>query len=97
MQDPKLQDLSNPLLCKNVIQPKKKPLTDDDNIKGTRAKKKDNGLVENEKKDYVVCHVSFQPTGGTNITSVNALSNMELYVHEGSKGKGKTKGLGGLR
>ena len=68
---------------KNVIQPKKKPSTDDDNAKGKRATQKDYELmelVENEKKDCVVCHVSFQSTGGTNITSVNALSNVELYV-----------------
>jgi hypothetical protein len=26
----------------------------------------------NDKKDYVLCHVSFQSTGGTNISMVNA-------------------------
>jgi hypothetical protein len=85
---------------KNGIQPKKKPSTDNDNAKGKRAKQKNNELmelVENENKDYVVCHVSFQSTGGTNITSVNALSNVELFVHERNKGREKTKGLGGLR
>jgi hypothetical protein len=27
-----------------------------------------------DKKDYILCHVSFQSTGGTNISTVNALS-----------------------
>jgi hypothetical protein len=26
-----------------------------------------------DKKDYFLCHVSFQSTGGTNISMVNAL------------------------
>ena len=30
----------------------------------------------NDKKDYVLCHVSFQSTGGTNISMVNALSDL---------------------
>ncbi len=32
----------------------------------------------NDKKDYVFCHVSFQPTAGTNISMVNALSLVDL-------------------
>ncbi len=30
--------------------------------------------TEKDKKDYTLCHVSFQSTGGTNISTVNALS-----------------------
>jgi hypothetical protein len=79
---------------KNFIQPEKKPSTDEDNTKGKRVKQKEDDLmelVEMEKKDYVVCHVSFQSTGGTNITSVNALSNVELFVHDRNKGRGENK------
>jgi hypothetical protein len=38
-------------------------------------KDKDSG-----KHDYTLTHVSFQSTGGTNISSVNALSSVGLYV-----------------
>ncbi len=34
----------------------------------------------NDKKDYVLCHVSFQSTVGTNIYMVNALLLVDLYV-----------------
>ncbi len=43
------------------------------------VKHQDSGTV-NDKKDYVLCHVSFQSTGGTNISTVNALSLVDLYV-----------------
>ncbi len=43
----------------------------------------------NDKKDYVLCHVSFQSTGGTNISTVNALSLVDLYVQDRSKGRGQ--------
>ncbi len=79
------------------MQPKKKPSTDKYNAKGKKAKQKDYELmelVEKEKKDYVFCHVSFQSTGGTNIKSVNALSNVELCVRERNKGREKQKDLG---
>jgi hypothetical protein len=33
-------------------------------------------------KDYVLTHASFQSTGGTNISLVNALSTVDLYVRE---------------
>ncbi len=65
---------------KNVIQPRTKASNDDDDVQGTRAStKKDNEPVEER-----LCDLSciFQSTGGTNITSVNALSLVELYVHE---------------
>ena len=32
----------------------------------------------NDKKDYVLCHVSFQSTGGTNISTFNALTMVDL-------------------
>jgi hypothetical protein len=44
----------------------------------------------------VICHVLFQSTGGTNITSVNALSLVELYKHEQHKGRGNQKGTWGI-
>ncbi len=34
----------------------------------------------NEKKDYILCHVSFQSTGGTNISTVSSLLLVDLYV-----------------
>ncbi len=40
-----------------------------------------------EKKDYVLCHVSFQSTGGANISTVNALSSVDLYVRDCSKSR----------
>ncbi len=50
-----------------------------------------------EKNGYVLWHVSFQLTGGTHISSVNALSSVELYVWEGRKGRGIQKRKWGLR
>ena len=43
------------------------------------------------RKPYTVAHVTFQSTGGTNITCVNALSELKLFVRERSKGQGDTK------
>ena len=43
------------------------------------------------RKPYTVAHVTFQSTGGTNITCVNALSQLKLFVRERSKGQGETK------
>ncbi len=89
----KVARFEQPLIAvKSVIQPRKKASNDDDDVQGTRASsKKDNELVADKKKYYVICHVSFQSTGGTNITSVNALSLVELYVHEQNKGSGNQK------
>ncbi len=50
----------------------------------------------NDKKDYVLCHVSFQSTGGTNISTVNALSLVILYVQDCSKGRGQQKRTRGV-
>ncbi len=89
----KVARFGQPIIAfQNVIQPRKKASNDDDDVHGTRMlTKKDNEPVADEKKDYVICHVSFQFTGETNITSVNALSLVELYVHEQNKGRGNQK------
>jgi hypothetical protein len=94
----KVARFEQPLIAvKNVIQPRKKALNDDDDVQGTRAStKKDNAPVADEKKDYVICHVSFQSTGGTIIESVNALSSVELYEHEQNKGRGNQKRTWGI-
>jgi hypothetical protein len=49
-----------------------------------------------DKKDYVLCHVSFQSTGGTNISTDNALSLVDLYVRDCSKGRGHQKRTWGI-
>jgi hypothetical protein len=49
-----------------------------------------------DKKDYVLCHVSFQSTRGTNISMVNALLLVGLYVHDRSKGRGQQKRTWGI-
>ncbi len=76
----KVARFEQPIIAvKNIIQPRKKASNDDGDVQWTRAStKKDNEPVADEKKDYVICHVSLQSTGGTNITSVNALSSAEL-------------------
>jgi hypothetical protein len=43
------------------------------------VKHQDSDTVTN-KMDYVLCHVSFQSTGGTNISTVNALLLVASYV-----------------
>ncbi len=50
----------------------------------------------NDKKDYVLCHVSFQSTGGTNISMVNAMLLVDLYVQDCSKGRGQQKRTWGI-
>jgi hypothetical protein len=37
----------------------------------------DSDRQSDDKKDYILCHVSFQSTGGTNIFMVNSLSAMD--------------------
>ena len=44
-----------------------------------------------DKNSYCVVHISFQSTGSTNITTVNVLGKVELYVRHREKGKGETK------
>jgi hypothetical protein len=86
----KVARFEQPIIAvKNIIQPRKKVTNDDDDVPGIRAStNKDNEPLSDKKKDYVICHVSVQSTGGTNITSVNALSLVELYVREQNKGRG---------
>jgi hypothetical protein len=50
----------------------------------------------NDKKDYALCHVSSQSTRGTNISTVNALSLVDLYVQDCSKGRGQQKRTWGI-
>jgi hypothetical protein len=50
----------------------------------------------NDKKDYVHCHVTFQSTGGTNISTVNALLLVILNVRDCSKGRGQQKRTWGI-
>jgi hypothetical protein len=49
-----------------------------------------------DKKDYVLCHVSFRSTGGTNIFTVNALSLVDVYVRDCSKGRGQQRRTWGI-
>ena len=49
-----------------------------------------------EKESYCVTHVSFQSTGSTNIQSVNALPEVQLYVREREKGRGEGKRKWGI-
>jgi hypothetical protein len=49
-----------------------------------------------DKNDYILCHVSFQSTRGTNISMVNALLLVDLYVQDCSKGRGQQKRTWGM-
>ncbi len=49
-----------------------------------------------DKENYELCHVSFQSTGGTNISMVNALSLVDLYVRKCNKGRGQQKRTWGI-
>jgi hypothetical protein len=49
-----------------------------------------------DRKDCVLCHVSFQSTRGTNISTVNALLLVDLYVRDCSKGRGQQKRTWGI-
>ena len=46
---------------------------------------------EGDAQDYRVVVVSFQSTGSTNITTVNALKKVGLYVKERTRGRGNRK------
>ncbi len=48
--------------------------------------KRPNSDTEKKSKNYILCHVSFQSTGGTNISTVNELSSVELYVRDQTHG-----------
>ena len=45
---------------------------------------------------YNIVHVSFQSTGSTNIQTVNALSEVSLYVRERNRGRGADKRVWGI-
>ncbi len=53
--------------------------------------------TDNDKKDYVLCHVSFQSTEETNISTVNALLPVDLYVRDRVRAGDSRRGHGGLR
>jgi hypothetical protein len=59
------------------------------------AKHQDSDRVT-DKNDYILCHVSFQSTGGTNISTVNALLLVDSYVQDCSKGRGQQKRTWGI-
>jgi hypothetical protein len=59
------------------------------------VKHQDSDTVTN-KKDYILCHVSLQSTGGTNISTVNALLLVDLDVHECNKDRGPQKRTWGM-
>ncbi len=52
----------------------------DKQIVAVKHVKQPDSDTEKDKKDYVLCHVLFPSTGGTNIFTVNALSLVDLYV-----------------
>jgi hypothetical protein len=43
------------------------------------------------REDYCIVHVLFQSTGSANITSVNALDKVDLYVAKRERGRGGRK------
>jgi hypothetical protein len=49
-----------------------------------------------EKKNYNLCHVSSQSTGGTNISTVNAQLLVDLHVCKCNKGRGPQKKTWGI-
>ncbi len=50
-----------------------------------------------EKKDYILYHVPFQSTGGTNISTVNALLLVDSsYVRDCNKGRRSQKRTWGI-
>ncbi len=53
-------------------------------------------VTHGKGKEYTLTHVSFQLTGGTNISSVNALSSVGLYVRERNRGRGNQKRRWGI-
>ncbi len=48
-------------------------------------------------KEYIMTHISFQLIGGTNMSSVNALSKVGPYVRECNKGRGDQKRQWGIK
>ncbi len=48
-------------------------------------------LPELLKKCYSLVHLSFQSTGSCNISSSNALNEVNVYVRKWEKGQGKQK------
>ncbi|CAJ1953548.1 unnamed protein product [Cylindrotheca closterium] len=51
---------------------------------------------DGEKKAYTRTHVSFQSTGSTNFSTVNAINSSRLYVVKKERGVGKEKRIWGV-
>jgi hypothetical protein len=58
--------------------------------------KHQNSDTVTEKMDYLLCHVSFKSSGGINISTVNALSSVDLYVNKRNKSRGPQKRTWGI-
>ena len=50
-----------------------------------------NNPPDSGKSSYSLVHVSFQSTGSCNISTVNSLSEVQLYVSERERGRGEQK------
>ncbi len=62
------------------------------------ASKQTNSDTEKKAKNYILCHVSFQSTGGTNISTVNALYFLLNYMCKTAVRAGDSRrGHGGLK
>jgi hypothetical protein len=79
-----------PVNARSKVAPFEQPI-----IAVKNVKHEDSDRVT-DKKDYVLCHVSFQSTGGTTISMVNALLSVDLYVCDCSKGRGQQKRTWGI-
>ena len=52
--------------------------------------------LDEPKKPYQLCHVSFQSTGATNFSTVNALNSVERYIRKKERGRGDNKRTWGI-
>jgi hypothetical protein len=60
------------------------------------VKHQDSDRQSDNKKDCILSHMSFQSTRGTNISMVNSLSLVDLYVRDCNKGRGQQKRTWGI-
>ncbi len=68
-----------PVNTRSKVARFEKPIVAVKHVKQPESKQP-NSDTEKKAKNYILCHVSFKSTGGTNISTVNALSSVELYV-----------------
>ena len=59
--------------------------------------KHDTRQKTSDKHDYTLVHTSFQSTGGTNISTVNSIDFVDLYVRERKRGQAHTKRRRGIK